>query len=577
MENGNEDDNLSTTPGVPSDFENISETRLVSPRLDSDFGGGDDDGSIPQDSNQNHMMEVHSFSSSSSNGADLPSEALHLNLLHSKNSPLPPSYFPVLAEGSFSWTLHPVSSVLASDFKTLSPAFSVGGQEWYLQVLPGSLYLGIFLALKERSQRRSICVDIMFKAVSVDGRQQITRSTSYRYPKSPLISISSEVSDWGFQNFIPKADLTGEGSIVQDDTLIITIYIRIVKDDPDFLKSAHMQTLNENFKYGNSRQLTGFVGLHNQGATCYMNSILQSLFLTNSFRKATLQIPTNIQKPTDSIPLALQRIFYQLQFSDEPPNTNELTDSFGWDTYQAFTQHDVQEFLRALLDDLEGKMKKTPAEGSIERLFVSKVCQIVQCLNVEFESIKEDTLYDVQLPIYSCKTLKDSLDQFVMPQYLEGSNRYNAEGFGLQDAKMFSAFETLPPVLHLILMRYRYDVELDETVKINDRYEFPMEIDMTPYLRDKSPQKNQDNTFVLHSVLVHSGDLHGGHYCAFIKRDCHDPEDWYKFDDTKVSKVSSKEAVEDNYGEDISTGIGGEVPPEEDSEEIYKRADRIAA
>src|SRR5258708_37124731 len=107
MENGNDDDNLSTTPGVPSDFENISETRLVRPSLDSDFGGGDDDGSIPQDPNQNHMMEVHSFSSSSSNGADLPSEALHLNLLHSKNSPLPPSYFPVLAEGSFSWTLHP--------------------------------------------------------------------------------------------------------------------------------------------------------------------------------------------------------------------------------------------------------------------------------------------------------------------------------------------------------------------------------------------------------------------------------------------------------------------------------------
>lgn len=471
----------------------------------------------------------------------------------------PPSYFPVLVEGSYTWHLSQVSSLLtpeAREERIASPLFSIGGHTWFLNLIPRNAHFSVYLALAEfaAQTRGGVCVDLIFIAASPDGQRLHVKMTSHRFsPNSFLNSYGEgvEIPDWGFQSFLSIRALTesvDNGPLLQNDAFCLTVKVRVVMDNPAFIRSMHMQSLSDSYRLAKSRQNIGFVGLHNQGATCYMNSILQSLFLTNAFRKATLQIPTQGANPGDSIPLALQRIFYQLQFSDDPPNTNELTDSFGWDTYQAFTQHDVQEFLRALLDDLEGKMKKTPAEGAIERLFVSKVCQIVQCLNVEYESVRQDTLYDVQLPILGCKNLKESLDKYVAPEYLDGNNKYNAEGYGLQDAKMFSAFESLPPVLHLILMRYRYDVDLDETVKINDRFEFPPEIDMSPYLRDKSPQKNQDATYVLHSVLVHSGDLHGGHYCAFIR----DPrgDDWFKFDDTKVSKVDAHEAIDDNYGED---------------------------
>jgi ubiquitin carboxyl-terminal hydrolase 7 len=50
----------------------------------------------------------------------------------------------------------------------------------------------------------------------------------------------------------------------------------------------------------------------------------------------------------------------------------------------------------------------------------------------------------------------------------------------------------------------------------------------------------------LHGVLVHSGDLHGGHYFALIKPDR--TTRWLKFDDDRVTPVTDKEVLEENYG-----------------------------
>lgn len=66
---------------------------------------------------------------------------------------------------------------------------------------------------------------------------------------------------------------------------------------------------------------------------------------------------TENDMPTGSIPLALQSLFYKLQYNDTSVATKELTKSFGWDTYDSFMQHDVQELNRVLCEKLEDKMK----------------------------------------------------------------------------------------------------------------------------------------------------------------------------------------------------------------------------
>lgn len=61
-----------------------------------------------------------------------------------------------------------------------------------------------------------------------------------------------------------------------------------------------------------------------------------------------------------------------------------------------------------------------------------------------------------------------------------------------------------------------------------------------------------------HGVLVHSGDVHGGHYAAFIK-----PEKdgrWFKFDDDKVIPVRPKDVFEENFGGEIPSARPGMKP-----------------
>ena len=69
---------------------------------------------------------------------------------------------------------------------------------------------------------------------------------------------------------MPLHDVFNGGYIYPDGSVKITVDIAIQRD--------------EAFAY-DSRKETGYVGLKNQGATCYMNSLLQYLYNIPYFRK----------------------------------------------------------------------------------------------------------------------------------------------------------------------------------------------------------------------------------------------------------------------------------------------------
>ncbi|KAG8878853.1 hypothetical protein FRB98_005967 [Tulasnella sp. 332] len=354
--------------------------------------------------------------------------------------------------------------------------------------------------------------------------------------------FTAEECDWGFTRFheLRKLYASADGvkrPIIENDETNITVFVRVLVDPTGVLW--------HNFIHYDSKKETGYVGLKNQGATCYMNSLLQSLFCTSYFRKAVYQIPTQDDVPAESVALALQRVFYNLQTSDQAVGTNELTRSFGWKSLDSFMQHDVQEFNRVLQEKLEGKMKGTLADGAITKLFVGKMRSYVKCVNIDFVSTRSEDFYDIQLNVKGMRNLYDSFKDYISVETLDGDNKYFAEGLGLQDAKKGVIFQSFPDVLHLQLKRFEYDMQKDAMVKINDRHEFPFEINLEQFL-DESADRSQTHIYHLHGVLVHSGDLHGGHYFALIKPDKHTR--WLKFDDDRVTAVTDKEVLEENYG-----------------------------
>ena len=333
------------------------------------------------------------------------------------------------------------------------------------------------------------------------------------------------------------------------------------------------------------------------------------------------------------IPRALQRLFYDIESirvseeeraakGEDPPAPSEedrrwpaysgyqtgrsvstlgLTTSFGWDQYEVSRQQDIQELLRVLTDSLSERLTKldpNPHRNFIKKLFMGELVRYSRCLDIKYDSRRSEDFFDVSLDVAGMSCLRESLDAYVKEEVMDGDNKYKVEfpdgRKELHPAARGCRFRKLPPVLMLHLKRFEYDPYTDSQRKVNNRFAFDDEIDLSPYVEGpttadaappaaspggacpKSPtegplitreQTNESfcsaaaspaasggvgkNIYDLHSVMVHIGSINGGHYICYVR-----PEGpgtpWIKFNDDHVTAATSQEATADNFG-----GAGG--------------------
>ncbi|CAN3475729.1 ubiquitin carboxyl-terminal hydrolase 15 [Diutina catenulata] len=445
--------------------------------------------------------------------------------------------YPVLDSAHCSW------DVAWADLpeKVRGPRFRCGSTEWQVLLFPrgngGGGAMSIYLEPEPPAgDDWAICAEFALVLENPsDPTVYMANASHHRF--------SPQETDWGFSSLVDARTLAAPmaryGSatvpILDGGHLRITAYVRVLDDVTGVLWHR--------FTDYDSKTATGYVGLTNQGATCYLNSLLQSYYNTPVFRELVYAIPAPAR---GSVPWALQRMFYRMSASPDPVGTEELTRSFGWDSSEAFKQHDIQELNRVLMDRLESAMKGTALDGRLSAVFCGKMRSYIRCVNVAYESARSEEFWDIQLNVQGFATLAESFQNYIEVEKLEGENKYHANEHGYQDADKGVVFESFPPVLHLQLKRFKYDFLVDDQVKIDDLFEFPDEIDLAPYLADNADGRSENWRYRLSGVLVHQGSISNGHYYALLKptRD----GAWLRFDDDKVYKVTPTQVFAENYG-----------------------------
>lgn len=149
-----------------------------------------------------------------------------------------------------------------------------------------------------------------------------------------------------------------------------------------------------------SREATGYNGIVNEGATCYINCLFQSLYFTNEFRRLIYGTPIESEDVNDSFLFWLKYIFYALQFNRLPKiTTKNMIKCFNWAEMNETSHQDVQEFLRLLMDKIEQFVDGTEFKQRLNDLFVGTMKSTITCKNSGYSTSKNETFWDIPLPI----------------------------------------------------------------------------------------------------------------------------------------------------------------------------------
>ena len=329
------------------------------------------------------------------------------------------------------------------------------------------------------------------------------------------------------------------------------------------------------------------IGLKNFGATCYLNSLFQQMFMNPLFSTDLLSFDFSDKKDIDiksSVIYNMQLGFANLRYSClgvYPPLEfiKSFKKAFNGQPIQFGVQQDSDEFLSILCDELEKEAKIFCKENFLNNSFKGKISNEIVSLNKEYPyySKTDEDFYRVTLDIKGHKTLEEALDAYIKGEILDGDNQYYVDKYKKKlPIRKSSSLKILGNQVIVHLKRFEFDFVTFTNKKLNDYLEFPFEINFKKwtraYLRTTDPnlkpellnitdeeKENLDEekmNYVLTGILIHSGSsLQSGHYYSLII----DQESgkWYQFNDNNITEFNiEKDLEKECFG--IKGNIDGE-------------------
>lgn len=289
-----------------------------------------------------------------------------------------------------------------------------------------------------------------------------------------------------------------------------------------------------------------YVGLVNMGATCYVNAVVQQLFMLVGFREGILAAAGNEGKGT---------AVYELQHLFAVLWQRKVRNYRAKEFYEAMrvdigVQRDASEFLIELFDKLNKVLKRKLGNSLIDDTFGIKTeSRIVCSVCNKVSEITEDH-FMLQLEVRSKFRLAESLQDFIKPELLQEANAYLCEVCGRKvPAEKQENIVSLPAVLLVHLKRFEV-AHGSLHKKVNSFFEFPLELDMQTYSSvpaDSCSEPSNDSLkYVLKGVIIHVGSLDSGHYFTITKEDGR--ERWVQFNDTAVKEFDVRRLPDEAFG-----------------------------
>ena len=326
------------------------------------------------------------------------------------------------------------------------------------------------------------------------------------------------------------------------------------------------------------------VGLRNFGATCYLNSLFQQMFMIPSFRHDIL---SNFEIKYDNEDQYRYSVIYNMQItfqnlisgwmSPYPPLRfiKSFLSAFNGQPIQFGIQQDSDEFLAILCDNLEKEAKAFGKENFLEKSFKGKISNEILSLEKEFPyySQSEEPFYRITLDIKGHKSLEEALDAYVKGETLEGDNKYYVEKYDRKiSIRKSSSIKQLGNEVIIHLKRFEFDFYTFAYNKLNDYIKFPRMINLKKWTRahlrlndnniskellniTKEEEQNlidENMDYILTGILVHGGsNLQSGHYYSFIIDQ--ETGKWHQFNDNRISDYDIERDLEKDCFGNIST------------------------